>query len=447
MTNLSSFIYPEETDNKTPVENTDSKPLNVEEKVRDFNDTTMIKIDITDDESDIIRTTSESTVEPTVEPMIAAEKSDVEHVVENSAEDDRIMTRDDNELMRDTIMTTTEGDLIAPQEPAKQEEFAEKEVEINLAAIQEESAKEEVEINLAAMKPGEQLSYLREQKGFSVQQIADRLYLSPHIILAIEADDYQHLPPSIFVRGYFRNYAKLLEVPVEPLLNAYTNLTGSKSLPPLTPQIKQKEQAKSSDSWVKVVTFMVIIASMVLMALWRIYPNVSINEPEQGGDTDSQEFGETVTLPLQPFAPIALSEQPTDANGDFIPPLEGTTEGTDESTLPLVGIPVDPTKVNVNNATTETPAVDVATVDPRSLTLHYQHESWTRVVDKNDKRIYEGIPKAGESVSISGDPPFKARFGVVEGIDVEYKGKKTAVTAFETLNGRSVTIGEVIKTN
>jgi len=413
MTNLSSFIYPEETDklNKTPVEDTELKQVDMEECLT--KGVTMVNVDVANDDSNIIQTTTEST---DVERNTTAEEKTESHY-----------ERDDTYIMQDTIMMTVEGDLIAKQEPPE---------------------KGEPTIDLTAMKPGEQLRYLREQKGFSAQQIADRLYLSLHIIQGIEADDYQHLPPSIFVRGYFRNYAKLLEIPVEPLLNAYTNLTGSKSLPPLTPQMKQKEQSKSSDSWVKAVTFMIIIVSMALMALWRIYPNIN----ESGGDEikEPAELGEAVALPLQPFTPIALSEQPTDVNGDFMPPLEGTTEGDDATgILPLVGIPVDPTKIGEQAggqpATETTPKTPVAPVDPRSMILHYQYESWTRVVDKNDKKIYEGIPKAGESILVKGEPPFKARFGVMEGISVEYKGTKTPLTDYHSLNGRSVSIGEAVE--
>ncbi len=412
MTNLSSFIYPEETDklNKIPVEDAESKQVDMKENPIDG--TTMVNVDVANDDSNIIQTATEST---DVEKNTTDEKAESNY------------KQDDTHIMQDTIMMTIEGDLIAkPESPEK----------------------EELTTDLTTMKPGEQLRYLREQKRFSAQQIADRLYLSLYIIQGIEADDYQHLPPSIFVRGYFRNYAKLLEIPVEPLLDAYTNLTGSKSLPPLTPQIKQKEQSKSSDSWVKAVTFTIVIVSMALMALWRIYPNINESDGETKEPANA-ELGEAVALPLQPFTPIALSEQPTDTNGDFMPPLEGSTEGDDvTSVLPLVGIPVDSTKTSeqvgvqpTTETTVETPA---APVDPRSMILHYQYESWTRVVDKNDKKVYEGIPKAGESISVKGEPPFKARFGVIEGISVEYKGAKTSLTDYDNLNGRSVTIGEAI---
>lgn len=416
MTNLSSFIYSEENDrlNPTSTENSDlnhDPAEHIENKSTD-EDKTVVKMDSTDDDAakfqDTIVIYHDRLVEEEQQSILDVDT----HIAQNTVSIDE---------------TNDESDV----------ENTEQEIE------------QETTPDLNKMKPGEQLRYLREQKGFSAQQVADRLYLSLHIIQGIEADDYKNLPPSIFVRGYFRNYAKLLEIKAEPLLEAYTHLTGDKSLPPLTPQVKQKEQTKSTDSWVKAVTITVAIVCMALMALWRIYPDPSVNVPDESVDLNNPE-GESVTLPLQPFTPIPLSEQATE--GDFTPPLEGGVEGDEPvGTQPLVGIPVEPTTTTTSEnpttsmaATTETVTTVTVPVDPRTMTLHYQQDSWTRITDKDNKRVYEGIPKAGESISVTGEPPFKLRFGVVDGITAEYKGQKIVLSESENRNGRSIIVGEAI---
>jgi cytoskeleton protein RodZ len=59
----------------------------------------------------------------------------------------------------------------------------------------------------------------------STREVADALNLPVHVIEALEADDYERLPPSVFTRGYLRSYARLLELSPEALLARYPEVT------------------------------------------------------------------------------------------------------------------------------------------------------------------------------------------------------------------------------
>ncbi len=61
----------------------------------------------------------------------------------------------------------------------------------------------------------------RESQGISVHEIASKLRLSPKQIDAIEADHFDTLPEPTIVRGFIRNYAKLLKIETQPLIDAY----------------------------------------------------------------------------------------------------------------------------------------------------------------------------------------------------------------------------------
>lgn len=74
------------------------------------------------------------------------------------------------------------------------------------------------------VKPGAQLALVREQKGYSAEYVAGKLHLRVRVIELLEADDYQYMPEPVFVKGYLRAYAKLLEVPHQPLLDAFNKL-------------------------------------------------------------------------------------------------------------------------------------------------------------------------------------------------------------------------------
>jgi cytoskeleton protein RodZ len=69
--------------------------------------------------------------------------------------------------------------------------------------------------------PGSVLQQERELKGYSREYVAGRLHLRVRIIELLEEDQYNELPEPVFVKGYIRAYAKLIELDHNPLLMLY----------------------------------------------------------------------------------------------------------------------------------------------------------------------------------------------------------------------------------
>ena len=66
--------------------------------------------------------------------------------------------------------------------------------------------------------PGERLAAAREGRGMTVAEIAQQLKLSPWQVEALEAGNYGRLPSPVFVRGFIRNYARLVKLDPAELL-------------------------------------------------------------------------------------------------------------------------------------------------------------------------------------------------------------------------------------
>ncbi|MGQ9686979.1 MAG: helix-turn-helix domain-containing protein, partial [Thiobacillaceae bacterium] len=67
---------------------------------------------------------------------------------------------------------------------------------------------------------GAKLAAARESRGMTVTEMAERLKLTPRQIEALEAEDWTGLPDPVFVRGFVRNYAKIVGVATEELMPA-----------------------------------------------------------------------------------------------------------------------------------------------------------------------------------------------------------------------------------
>ena len=67
---------------------------------------------------------------------------------------------------------------------------------------------------------GQTLRIAREAQKLSVGDVALRLRLMQRQIEAIESDDFDSLGQPVFARGFVRNYARLLGLAPEPLLQS-----------------------------------------------------------------------------------------------------------------------------------------------------------------------------------------------------------------------------------
>lgn len=69
--------------------------------------------------------------------------------------------------------------------------------------------------------PGQRLRQARLRRGMELRQVARELRLTVERVQAIEEDDYAALPDPVFVVGYLKNYARLMELNPEALVAAY----------------------------------------------------------------------------------------------------------------------------------------------------------------------------------------------------------------------------------
>ena len=76
----------------------------------------------------------------------------------------------------------------------------------------------DTESALPAELPGQYLSRARAARGLSVADIAQTLKFSERQIEALERDDYQLLSGATFIRGFIRNYARILKIDPVPLI-------------------------------------------------------------------------------------------------------------------------------------------------------------------------------------------------------------------------------------
>jgi len=116
--------------------------------------------------------------------------------------------------------------------------------------------------------PGRQLRSLRESGNLELSRVSVLLHLSEEKLTALEADDYAKLPGPVFIQGYLRNYARLLGVPVEPILNAYHAASPESIRMPELRITQVSHEVGSGHALVRLVTWGMVIGLILLVVVW-----------------------------------------------------------------------------------------------------------------------------------------------------------------------------------
>lgn len=202
-----------------------------------------------------------------------------------------------------------------------------------------------------AMTPGVRLRTAREGLNKTQQEVAQTLCLKLSIVESIETDSYEHMPSSVFVRGYLRSYAKLLNIDPEEVIELFNRLGlvdkhsgGSSNF-----RLQLDKTALPTEGRVmRYVTYLVALSLAVLVFLW--WNNQRNNS---GSITDTA----VAEQPMTTADPQTTNAQATSApNG----PQEVTNQNLNQVGQP-VNAPVDAT---ANAAANQTATPNVIVVNP-----------------------------------------------------------------------------------
>jgi len=142
-------------------------------------------------------------------------------------------------------------------------------------------------------KPGAQLALIRSHRGYRTDYVAEKLNLRVQLIELLEADDYPNMPEPVFIKGYLRAYAKLLDVDPEgyiALFNQYY-VQEAKTEPLLWQSSRQSNKAEHTLRWVTAAFALVVF--IAVMIWWHNTNEHEVVFPQPGNQTKVQVIPET----------------------------------------------------------------------------------------------------------------------------------------------------------
>jgi len=282
---------------------------------------------------------------------------------------------------------------------------------------------------------GATLAAERERQGFARTDVAQRLHMSPSQVEALEHGDYEHLPKGTFLRGFVRNYAKVLNVPADPLLGLLADAKPREPRPGIvvpTQNIRFDPLGERlSSPYVKAATLAVVAVAVGFAAMyWAMYVRPG---------RSSGPAADKVPVPAK-SAPPAPATAVTAAPA--VPPAETKPPGTPSasSPAPATAAPAassapaaaKPQPARASGAAPEKSAVPekAAAAGPEAtppgakrLRFQFTGESWVEVRDARGRILLQRLNPAGSEAVVAGRPPLEVVVGNAPEVRLTYDGR------------------------
>lgn len=278
---------------------------------------------------------------------------------------------------------------------------------------------------------GQQLAAARQAKGLSTAEVAEKLKLTARQIEALEAEEYERLPAAVFVRGFVRNYARLVGLAPEALV---PSLGGPQAATETITAPSEGVTISSSPikRWMIYLaagfTLFLVLVALLYNWLSQGEKTLLVEDPAMLGvpaPATPPETPSTLAPSTPPQPGAEPSGMPPDATPAAIPPSAVPAPTSQTPTTPTPPTPPAPVKPP------PAPAAPVAAPSPPPVPnaanasgsgvvrLTARDESWIEVVDANGKRMSQQLP-GGATASLRGVPPFKITIGNAIGMQLRY---------------------------
>ncbi|MDP9139259.1 MAG: DUF4115 domain-containing protein [Pseudomonadota bacterium] len=269
----------------------------------------------------------------------------------------------------------------------------------------------------AAMpSPGAMIREARERVHYSIDDMVAHTKLSRATLLALERDDAQALEP-VYVRGYFRKCAKVLELSEERLIAAYQARAAPKSPEaPAKLRLASGTELGSTSRFPVSISLLMAVIAVVACAFFWFARDQKVSYPLPSSVAEAPAV---VATPAPGDAGMAeMPQAPADPSA---------TGAGDPGTGVAPSTAVEPANATAAGAM---PAAASAAVAPGTLRLHYVKTSWVRVDDATGATLLNETRSEGSADTLNGQLPLSLFLGNAPGVEVEFEGQRVDISPY-----------------
>lgn len=272
---------------------------------------------------------------------------------------------------------------------------------------------------------GAVLARTREERGLKLEDVCVALKLTAARVAALEAGHFSSVGAPIYVRGFVRSYARLLDLP-ERSFDARLQEYFDQLEPQLVPSLGTRRSVNWGERYSWAFSYLVGTA-LVLTLIWTVI----------GFDSDTQLRGQDAgSNRSEPASQIIDSSDTSSTDQLFAADLETA----DATAVAAVDAPAPVVQSHSGTGNAQAPVM--ASLSPfradsisaeRGFVLNLAGKSWTEVHDSRGVRVVYDTLSEGTH-RIEGQPPFTVLLGNAGAAQLSSAGQAIDVTPFMRAN-------------
>lgn len=310
----------------------------------------------------------------------------------------------------------------------------------------------------AALSVGATLRAARDAAGLSEDAVAQQLKLAPRQVRAIEEDDYARLPGRTFVRGFVRNYARLVHLDADAVVAALptgeatsplerlTYTPSSRPMGEMPPESRRR--GGGTARWLIPLVLLAVVAVAAYYEFWRpsapapapATPDGVMPPPAPRTTTPTGPAATPLPNPLEAPKSEAAPSPVAVGAGEVTP--TGPAKGTEAPATPVLTasapatytpVPPPPIAAPATTSDASAPAAPPA-AEPRAaaaeapLVLSFSGTSWVQVKDASGAVVVAQTAASGATIPVSGSAPFALVIGSADQVRVKFRGQPIELT-------------------
>ncbi len=304
------------------------------------------------------------------------------------------------------------------------------------------------------VQPGVRLAEARERLKLSAADVARQLKLSVAQVEALESGQFERLPGVVFVRGFIRNYARLVKLDPDQLLEAAAGSLPQQSARPEAPPSQNipfpssRPRLRRKYIWVAVV----LVAALAFYEFFVSGKNTVVTthpievtpaplpltiakeekspEPAAAIPKPETASAEPIAAPTKPMAApsnagkVVTAEETPAPSQESTQPAQAATEQPAAEPAKVAPAPEDSVTPPPAAAVAPAPQPESASVRPepaeRQVTLVFEDESWVEIRDRHGKVLLYQLNPPGTREAVNGRPPLSFVIGNPQSVRLTY---------------------------
>lgn len=234
-------------------------------------------------------------------------------------------------------------------------------------------------------------------QNLTTADIARQLKLSVWQVEALEAGRYQQLPGPIFVRGFIRNYARLVKLDAGELLRDAGDSLPQTSVRQDTPPSRDIPfPTEQSPRWPRYAG-----AAVAIFAALAAYEFLW-NEPEP------------ISTPAAAVTQPAVAAKPRIERAVAAAPVQAQPATPPAPAVIALADPVEKPAAPVSEAPKPRAAGE------RQVKMVFNQECWVEIRDRRDRVVFSQLNRPGTVQEFTAAPPLAVVIGNAHGVQMTY---------------------------